>query len=117
MEDQSYVPFAPTDDGADQGTELDCGEAVCRDEVSGSQGSGSHWTSRPGQELEAKAFYKVQGAFLNHLYQSSVDHFNEANAYPTEPFSYSQAFWNGYGCAIAGLRDIIREHPVDPEVQ
>lgn len=51
------------------------------------------------------------------MHRMAVDNFNNALNDKAEPFSYTQAFWNGYGSAVAGLRDFARDRPVDPEVQ
>jgi len=97
MEDQSYVPFAPTDDGVDQSSDSDCGEAVCADEVHRPQDGGGHWSSRPGSELPEKEWYRVRGSYLNTLIRMSIDNFNREHNDKAESLSYSEAFWNGYG--------------------
>jgi len=117
MEDQGHVSTSPPDDGVDQGANSDCGEAVCRDEVPGSQSSGGHWSSGPGTDLQDETFYKIRGHIFNLMHRMAVDNFNNALNDKAEPFSYTQAFWNGYGSAVAGLRDFARDRPVDPEVQ
>jgi hypothetical protein len=117
MEDQGHLPPASTDDGVDQSSNGDCGEAVCRDQVPGPQGSGGHWSSGPGTDLQDDTLYEVRGSTFNLMHRMAVDNFNRSLNEPSEPFSYTQAFWNGYGCAIAGLRDFARHRPVDPTVQ
>ena len=121
MADQSHLLDAPAHDGDDQSTNQDCGEAICATEVPGRNGDYSHWSQRPGLDLDEGAYYRVPGAYLNKMYQLGVTNFNEASAKNTNKndvlFTYSEAFWNGYGCAIANARDCVRHYPIDPEVQ
>lgn len=117
MENQSHISPASPDDGADQGAERDCGEALCGNQVSGPQTSGSHWTSRPGAELEEETHYKIRGGFLNKMSSLAITNFNYAKDDNEQPFSYARAFWNGYASAVASLQDFVRHNPVDPTVQ
>ena len=120
MEDPRSIPSSSPDDRADQGAQQDCGEALCRSEVPGPSEGDSHWTSRPGCDLTPEAFYRVKGSCLNTLYRTAIKNFNRTpDRYDKDSilFTYSEAFWNGYGCAIASVRDLARDFPVDPEVQ
>ena len=73
----------------------------------------------PGCELP-DGEYTVPGHYLNELYDNAIKNFNikatgwEEGSYP---YTYTQAFWNGYGAAVAGIRDHARSKPVDPTVQ
>lgn len=116
MEDQGDVLNAAANDGADQGSDQGSSEEVRANEVPRHDPSGGHWSGRPGAALKEEAWYRITGSYLNNLQTIAIDNFNRANK-DDGSFSYSQAFWNGYGCAISGLRDIIREYPVDPTVQ
>jgi hypothetical protein len=120
MEDPSAIPSSSPNDGADQGSKQDCGEALCRSEVPGPSEGDCHWTSRPGCDLAPEKFYRVKGSCLNTLYRTAVTNFNRtADRYEKESilFTYSEAFWNGYGCAIASVRDLARDFPLSSEVQ
>ena len=121
MADSSEVLDAPSHEGDHQSTDESCGEAVCSAEVSGCDGNYSHWSERPGLDLDNDTYYKVPGSYLNRMYRLGVDNFNEAaikNTTRTDVlFTYSEAFWNGYGCAMASVRDCVRGHAIDPKVQ
>lgn len=121
MADRSEVLDAPSHEGDHQSTNKDCGEAVCATEVSGCNGNYSHWTERPGLDLDDDTYYKVPGKYLNRMYRLGVDNFNEASANNTDKsdvlFTYSEAFWNGYGCAMASVRDCVRGHAIAHPMQ
>lgn len=64
--------------------------------------------------------YRLSANLFNDLYDHAVRNFNEQSTKWEEgsyPYTYAQAFWNGYAAAIAGLRDTARLFPVTPEVQ
>jgi hypothetical protein len=64
--------------------------------------------------------YLLTGTYINSLYIHAIRNFNEQSAKweeGTVPYTYAQAFWNGYGAAIAGVRDHARRFPADPTVQ
>jgi hypothetical protein len=64
-------------------------------------------------------YYRISGQYINDLYDHAIQNFNEQSAKwekGSYPYTYAQAFWNGYGAAMAGLRDCARQFPVDPQV-
>jgi hypothetical protein len=73
----------------------------------------------PGCELP-DGEYVLSAHYLNQLYDDAIKNFNikatnwEEGSYP---YTYARAFWNGYGAAVAGIRDHARSKPVDPTVQ
>ena len=58
--------------------------------------------------LKDDLYYRVRGKSLNDLHDFAVEQFSQApSAYEQHlPFTYSQAFWNGYGKAIDGVRGL-----------
>lgn len=113
MEDQRQVPNGQADDGNDQGPDQEGSSAVREDQVRGGSEYRVPWKSGYGGPLDDATEYRVTGKFLNTLFDSSVRTFNESTTDETAPFSYSQAFWNGYGSAVTGIRDSVRLYPVD----
>ena len=113
MEDQRQVPNGEADGGNDQGPDQTSSNAVCSDEVRGGSSYRVPWKGGYGGPLDDDTEYRVTGRFLNTLFESSVRNFNETTGDESTPFSYSQAFWNGYGSAVTGLRDSVRLYPVD----
>lgn len=64
--------------------------------------------------------YRLSAQYINELYDHAIRNFNEQSTKWQEgsfPYTYAQAFWNGYGAAIAGIRDCARQFPVDPTLQ
>ena len=120
MEDLRDIRESSGDDGVDQGAHQGCGEALCASEVSGPDNGDRNWTSRPGSELNEETYYRIKGRSLNTLYRTAVTNFNRIpHRYDKDSpdFTYSEAFWNGYGCAIACVRDAARDFAIDSEVQ
>lgn len=113
MEDQRQVPNSEADGRNDQGTNQASSDAVCSDKVRRGSDYRVPWKSGYGGPLDDDTEYRITGRFLNTLFDSSVRNFNESAGDESTPFSYSQAFWNGYGSAITGLRDSVRFHPLD----
>jgi hypothetical protein len=62
--------------------------------------------SMSDQDLDPNTDYRISGSLLNQLHEMAVRNFNEAKTDDTG-FSYAQAFYNGYGAAIRGLREIV----------
>ena len=62
-------------------------------------------------ELDDNVDYRISGGFINNLHDTAVRNFNESQIDDTG-FSYAQAFWNGYGSALRGLRDSVANHPL-----
>jgi hypothetical protein len=60
----------------------------------------------PGPDLDGDADYRISGFMLNTLHDMAVRNFNESQTDDTG-FSYAQAFWNGYGSAIRGIRETV----------
>ena len=113
MEDQRQVPNSQADDGNDQSPDQTSSNPVCDDEVRGRSDYRVPWKSGYGGPLDDATEYRVTGRFLNTLFESSVRNFNESGRDESLPFSYAQAFWNGYGAAVTGIRDSVRFHPAD----
>lgn len=78
--------------------------------------NGAHY---PGCDLP-EGDYQLSAQYLNDLYDNAIKNFNtkatdwEEGSYP---YTYTQAFWNGYGAAVAGIRDHARSRPTGPKVQ
>jgi hypothetical protein len=66
--------------------------------------------TRPGQDLDPDTDYRISGSLLNQLHEMAVRNFNEAKTDDTG-FSCAQAFYNGYGSAIRGIRDLVLSLP------
>jgi hypothetical protein len=62
--------------------------------------------TKPGQDLDPDTDYRASGSLLNQLHDMAVRNFNESQTDDTG-FSYAQAFWNGYGSAIRGIRETV----------
>ena len=57
-------------------------------------------------ELDDDVDYRISGGFINNLLDTAVRNFHESQIDDTG-FSYAQAFWNGYGSAIRGIRETV----------
>ena len=112
MENHSDIPDVSPAEGADQGPDCPRREGVREDEVHGRDADRSDWPgSGYGGPLDDKEEYVVQGKVLNALYHDAVNNFNRQTYKGYEPgsyaFTYAQAFWNGYGSAIRGIRETV----------
>lgn len=119
MEDPRQVQGGSSPDGADQSAEQDGSPKVCTSQVHGANSGDGDWPRRPGCDLTEEAYYRIKGGSLNHLYRSAVTNFNHAGEHHDKRsavVTYTEAFWNGYACAIATVRDTARYNPIDSEV-
>ena len=117
MENQSDVPNQQTNDRDSESTNATDSGELCTSKVR--QRREDH-ADLPhgfyGGPLNDKTEYSVRGLYLNALYDTAVENFNkqsEGYGADSPALIYSQAFWNGYGAAISGVRDAIRQHPVE----
>ena len=61
--------------------------------------------------LENDALHTVKGGALNVMYDDGMKKLEDAVCgYEHQlPFSYAEAYWSGWCCAVNGVRDIVRD--------
>ena len=69
-------------------------------------------TTEPKGPLDKDALYTVKGGALNLMYDDGMKRLEEAVCgYELQlPFSYPEAYWSGWCCAVNGVRDIVRDY-------
>jgi hypothetical protein len=68
-------------------------------------------TTQPKGPLDGDTIHTIKGAALNVMYDDGMKRLEEAvSGYANQlPYSYAEAYWSGWCCAVNGVRDIVRD--------